>query len=1124
MNKPIIYFILFSLNFLFFLQKCFGQTTIFYEDFESSFPNSWIIGNDGGVTTHRWGLNNFRKYMGSYSAFCAFNGNLSNNSYPDNLITYMDKRNLNFTNYSSIKLSFYYWINTESNYDKFYVYIRTQNGQWFELWNASGNQSNLGWQYKEINLDNFIGQTNVIIQFKFVSDQSITPTPPSGVWIDNISCIGYTSNNLRVYVRNQNGSLVTGATVRRYTSNWVYIDEGTTGSDGSLYWPNIPSGVYNLEVYYRSRNLPFDENEFWGSGSATVTSGSTTTITLQRVEPYTTDIKLKNNSTGEELSPSSPIPPGTSIRAEVTVKNLSSSSKTVKVRVVFSRSQSSSSNFDCDLTSSEQVVSGNGGTRVFSFVVCSPMNEGLYYRGNKTLTIINSNYISTDTWAWGPSGGAFRVKIPGSIKIIGVIQNSHNNPQSSYGLTIVAKIPTDNQVSECKLYWDNLDDICPEGSPVNLTHIGNNFYKININNAFPWICEFFPGNRIRWRIMAKDDQNNLYFYPTYNAGNLLYDTTQIFNYSQMNPTTKINNNPRGLVNIIINNENNITVQNHKAFYLSFIKDSDTITYSSDNPLLPNTILSAKTFPFGFLSPPSKNFYGFNLLNDNSQVNIIFSKWGQNYDALIYTMMDLIIALVGIDNNLIPSNSKAGILVRLYPIFRNVIMSTIGNISNFDTLPIFEKISILLFKIADDIMKKPGYYIQIITTSLEPILGQTAANSIANILVNSMSPIATISKTLTIANILATVSDFITSPDRDTIYVKRTRGHFVEISPISLPGMTSPINVGSNVNFAFRIKNISNQKLYNLWFGLDIYAWNNSLKRFVKVENTKTDYPDPETGRIGLIDFGNNQGRDLGPNETIIFTSNNYNFSNSVTGFQYQSLNQPYKYVFTVWSNGQPGQTFPVEPVNLTKDFLNVPFFIKDNIPPSQPNLYLVDTLETDSISYLAWSLNPNDLDIVRILVSQNGIVTDTIDNLLCNIKGFLKTNLSKTIRVKAIDVGGFQSEWSNSIQINPIVKVESANLIPVKFELYQNYPNPFNPYTNIDYDVPVKSHIKLVLIDVLGRVLKVLVDKEEDAGKKSVILNASELSSGIYFYKIISTDLTNNRIIFSKSKKLTIIK
>jgi len=164
------------------------------------------------------------------------------------------------------------------------------------------------------------------------------------------------------------------------------------------------------------------------------------------------------------------------------------------------------------------------------------------------------------------------------------------------------------------------------------------------------------------------------------------------------------------------------------------------------------------------------------------------------------------------------------------------------------------------------------------------------------------------------------------------------------------------------------------------------------------------------------------------------------------------------------------------------------------------------------------------LDIVRILVSQNGIVTDTIDNLLCNIKGFLKTNLSKTIRVKAIDVGGLQSEWSNSIQINPIVKVESANLIPVKFKLYQNYPNPFNPYTNIDYDVPVKSHIKLVLIDVLGRVLKVLVDKEEDAGKKSVILNASELSSGIYFYKIISTDLTNNRIIFSESKKLTIIK
>ncbi len=82
------------------------------------------------------------------------------------------------------------------------------------------------------------------------------------------------------------------------------------------------------------------------------------------------------------------------------------------------------------------------------------------------------------------------------------------------------------------------------------------------------------------------------------------------------------------------------------------------------------------------------------------------------------------------------------------------------------------------------------------------------------------------------------------------------------------------------------------------------------------------------------------------------------------------------------------------------------------------------------------------------------------------------------------------------------MKVEEKYIseIPTKFELYQNYPNPFNPTTTIEFDLPEKVHVRLVVYDVLGREIKRLVDEELGAGKYEVKFDASNLSSGIYFY------------------------
>lgn len=86
---------------------------------------------------------------------------------------------------------------------------------------------------------------------------------------------------------------------------------------------------------------------------------------------------------------------------------------------------------------------------------------------------------------------------------------------------------------------------------------------------------------------------------------------------------------------------------------------------------------------------------------------------------------------------------------------------------------------------------------------------------------------------------------------------------------------------------------------------------------------------------------------------------------------------------------------------------------------------------------------------------------------------------------------------------------QNGNEIPNRFALLQNYPNPFNPSTKIRFDIPKSSFVKLTVFDVLGREVKILANQDVEAGKFEAEFNASELTSGIYFYKIEAGDFTD---------------
>ena len=79
---------------------------------------------------------------------------------------------------------------------------------------------------------------------------------------------------------------------------------------------------------------------------------------------------------------------------------------------------------------------------------------------------------------------------------------------------------------------------------------------------------------------------------------------------------------------------------------------------------------------------------------------------------------------------------------------------------------------------------------------------------------------------------------------------------------------------------------------------------------------------------------------------------------------------------------------------------------------------------------------------------------------------------------------------------------QEPTTIPSQFHVDQNYPNPFNPTTVIKYTVPVRTFVRLVVYDVLGKSVGTLVEAIKEAGTYNVVFNAADLQSGVYFYRL----------------------
>ena len=161
-----------------------------------------------------------------------------------------------------------------------------------------------------------------------------------------------------------------------------------------------------------------------------------------------------------------------------------------------------------------------------------------------------------------------------------------------------------------------------------------------------------------------------------------------------------------------------------------------------------------------------------------------------------------------------------------------------------------------------------------------------------------------------------------------------------------------------------------------------------------------------------------------------------------------------------------------------------------------------------TIYYVATSTglySTNNLNGNATVWAQEG--PNSIGNVVCTM-------------VKGRDIDGYVVVGTHGAGVysaSLVTAVEDEQTAPNNFILAQNFPNPFNPSTTINFTLPQTSKVKLTLFDAVGREIEQIASKEFSAGVHSVNYNASNLSSGVYFYKIEAGS-------FVQTKKMILMK
>ncbi|MFA7361058.1 MAG: M28 family peptidase [Candidatus Kapaibacterium sp.] len=296
--------------------------------------------------------------------------------------------------------------------------------------------------------------------------------------------------------------------------------------------------------------------------------------------------------------------------------------------------------------------------------------------------------------------------------------------------------------------------------------------------------------------------------------------------------------------------------------------------------------------------------------------------------------------------------------------------------------------------------------------------------------------------------------------------------------------------------------------------------------------------------------------------TTAYYSNNDTFKFTLPGipkgsgmkyyFAAQDSTGSFACTYPVGGNGinPPGSSPPAN--TFVYSVYNNLIFCSETLPkPINDMQYTYDTIQVNSAGYINkiminLSLNhTNDGDLVIQLLGQNGVVLSqrngnggqnyintTFDDTasLSITQGtppftgtfrpqtaftayFDKPAAGKYIlRIFDAATGntGSLTSWCLQIETKMNVGIQHAE-VPLKYELSQNYPNPFNSTSNIRFSIAKMSSVRITVYDMLGRQIQTLVNEVLQPGTHKASIDASMLSSGVYFYRMEAGDFTDTK-------------
>ncbi|HAX49545.1 MAG TPA: YCF48-related protein [Ignavibacteria bacterium] len=191
------------------------------------------------------------------------------------------------------------------------------------------------------------------------------------------------------------------------------------------------------------------------------------------------------------------------------------------------------------------------------------------------------------------------------------------------------------------------------------------------------------------------------------------------------------------------------------------------------------------------------------------------------------------------------------------------------------------------------------------------------------------------------------------------------------------------------------------------------------------------------------------------------------------------------------------------------------------LPANNSTVNITPQLSWDSIA-IASSYRvriATDTGFTNLVLDSNNItrtqITVPAGRLQPNTKYYWKV-LSSNVCMSSL----YSGRWSFTTAITGLSNNTSE--LPVEFRLYNNYPNPFNPSTLISFDIPKTSKVRLTVFNLLGEVVSQGVNEELSAGKYSYSFNGSDLSSGLYIYRLEA--LSTEGESYVKTFKMVLIK